>query len=84
MNSGTYTLLSHSDWVLMLKKILTTLSILLVTSCGTIMTTSSDKVSRSDTNKVLVSDLGVVIDVIPVRIKIGICANQKKCKSPKG
>ena len=53
----------------MLKKILTTLSILLVTSCGTIMTTSSDKVSRSDTNKVLVSDLGVVIDVIPVRIK---------------
>ena len=33
------------------------------------MTTSSDKVSRSDTNKVLVSDLGVAIDVVPVRIK---------------
>jgi len=53
----------------MLKKILTTISILLITSCGTIMTTSSDKVSRSDTNKILVSDLGVVIDVVPVRIK---------------
>jgi len=33
------------------------------------MTTSSDKVSRDDTNKVLASDLGVVIDVVPVRIK---------------
>ena len=53
----------------MLKNIFTAISILLITSCGTIMTTSSDKVSRSDTNKVLVSDLGVVIDVIPVRIK---------------
>ena len=33
------------------------------------MTTSSDKTSRDDVNKILMSDLGVVIDVIPVRIK---------------
>jgi outer membrane lipoprotein SlyB len=52
-----------------LNKIITFFSIFLLTSCGTIMTTSSDKVSRDDTNKVLASDLGVVIDVVPVRIK---------------
>ena len=53
----------------MLNKIITFFSIFLLTSCGTIMTTSSDKVSRDDANKVLASDLGVVIDVVPVRIK---------------
>jgi outer membrane lipoprotein SlyB len=53
----------------LLKKILTIFLIFLVPSCGTIMTTSSDKANRGDVNKILMSDLGVVIDVIPVKIK---------------
>lgn len=53
----------------MLKKIFSFFLIVSLTSCGTIMTTNSDKVSRDDVNKVLISDLGVVIDVVPVRIK---------------
>jgi len=53
----------------LLKKIFSILLIISLSACGTVMTTNSDKVSRDDVNKVLMSDLGVVIDVVPVKIK---------------
>ena len=40
-----------------------------MSACESIYSTSSDKVSRKDTGKALITDLGVVIDVMPVSIK---------------
>ena len=53
----------------MLRKFLFIFLLLSTTSCESIYSTSSDRVSKSDVNKVLVSDLGVIIDVVPVIIK---------------
>jgi len=53
----------------MLKKIFLFFVVISLTSCGTINSTSTDKVDKQDTGRVLNTDLGVVIDVVPVKIK---------------
>jgi outer membrane lipoprotein SlyB len=50
----------------MLKKIFTIFSLFLIISCDS---TSSNRVELKDANRVINVDLGVVIDVEPVRIK---------------
>ena len=52
----------------MLKKIICILIIVPLMSC-TVTSTGPDKVDSADANTVLTTDLGVVIDVVPVRIK---------------
>jgi outer membrane lipoprotein SlyB len=53
----------------MLKKVFFIFLILSLSSCGTIYSTSSDKVEIKDTGRALNTDLGVIIDVVPVKIK---------------
>lgn len=53
----------------MLKKIVLFFVVISLTSCGTIYSTSSDRVERRDVGRALNTDLGVVIDVVPVKIR---------------
>lgn len=52
----------------MLKKIVIIFCIFL-TSCGTIISTGPNTVDRKDANRALNVDLGVIIDVVPIKIR---------------
>jgi outer membrane lipoprotein SlyB len=53
----------------MLKKLFLFLMIVSLSACESIYSTSSDRVARKDTGRALITDLGTIIDVVPVKIK---------------